>query len=188
MFVISMMTFVPSRSVLFGVAERRNGWFRAAEAVEAGVARQQLARFAGSGVVQRSAHGVYRLRDFPATPFEDVIEACLWAGPDAVASHGTALVVHGLGDVMPAAVHLTVPRRLRKRRAGVVVHRAAVPERDATTREGVPVTTIERTMWDLAADGESTETIVSLVAEAERLGVLSRRRASALLSDLEAGR
>lgn len=184
-----MMTFVPSsRSVLFGVAERRNGWFRAAEAVEAGVARQQLARFAASGVVQRSAHGVYRLCDFPATAFEDVIEACLWAGPDAVASHGTALAVHGLGDAMPPAVHLTVPRRLRKHRSGVVVHRADVPPRDVTAREGVPVTTIERTLGDLGADGESTENVVSLIAQAELLGVLSRRRAAALRSQLGAGR
>ena len=185
--VNGMTTFVPSsRRVLFRIAEPRNGWFRAAEAVEAGVARQQLARFAASGVVQRSGHGVYRLCDFPATPFEDVIEACLWAGPDAAASNGTALAVHGLGDAMPAAVHLTVPRRFRKRRAGVVVHQAAVHRRDVTVRVGVPVTTVERTIRDLASDGESVETVVPLLAEAERMGVLSRRRALALRFEIVA--
>ena len=173
-----------SRSALFGIAEPRNGWFRAAEAIEAGVARQQLARFAASGVLQRSAHGVYRLCDFPATPFEDVIEACLRAGPDAAASHGTALAVHGLGDAMPAVVHLTVPRRIRKHPAGVVLHQAEVPRRDVTVRAGVPVTTVERTIRDLASDGESADTIVSLLAEAERIGVVSHRRALALRSEI----
>lgn len=182
-----MMTFMPSsRSALFRIAEPRNGWFRADEAAEAGVARQQLARFAASGVVQRSAHGVYRLCDFPATPFEDVIEACLWAGPDAAASHGTALAVHGLGDAMPAVIHLIVPRRIRKHRAGVVLHQAELDRRDVTVRGGVPVTTVERTIRDLTSDGENADTIVSLVAEAERVGVLSHRRAVALRSEITA--
>ena len=172
--------------MLFRVAEPRNGWFRAADAVEAGVARQQLARFAASGVVQRSAHGIYRLCDFPATPFEDVIEACLWAGPDAVAGHGTALAVHGLGDAMPAVIHLIVPRRFRKHRAGVVVHQATLDRRDLTVRGGVPVTTVERTIRDLAADGESPDSVVALVAEAERLGVVSHRHATALRSEIMA--
>lgn len=51
---------------------------------------------------------MYRFRDFPARPFEGVIEACLWAGPDAVAGHETALAIYGLGDAMPASIHITV--------------------------------------------------------------------------------
>ena len=121
-----MMTFVPgSRDMFYRLAEPRAGWFLAADATGAGVSRQQLARYVASGVLQRTAHGVYRLRHFPVQRFEDVIEACLWAGPDAVASHDTALAVYGLGDAMPASIHITVPRRLRKERRGVIVHVAA---------------------------------------------------------------
>lgn len=138
--VNDMMTFMPqTRRTVFELAESRSGWFRASDAVAAGVSRQQLARWASSGVLTRSAHGVYRLNDFPAQPFEDVIEACLWAGPGAVASHDTALAIYGLGDAMPASIHITVPHRLRKQRPGVIVH-IADSIGDTTNRDGVPIT------------------------------------------------
>lgn len=55
------------------------------------------------------------LRRFPHHPHEDVVAACLWAGPDCAASHDTALVVHGLSDAMPASIHVTVPSPFRGR-------------------------------------------------------------------------
>ena len=179
-----MMTFVPSsRESLYVVAEQRSGWLRASDAIKAGVSRQQLARYAESGVLHRSAHGVYRLRDFPAHPFEDVIEACLWAGADAVASHDTALAVYGLGDAMPTSIHITVPQRLRKGRTGVVVHVAAIGEAEVTSRDGVPVTSLVRTIQDIA--GEATaDVVVSLINDAETLGLFVAREAGALRNEL----
>ena len=179
-----MMTNMPaSREELFRVSEARNGWFRAADAVEAGVPRQQLARYVDSGVLRRLAHGVYRLRDFPAQPFEDVIGACLWAGPDAVASHDTALAVYGLGEVTPSVVHVTVPRRLRKRRDNVIVHTGLLTSRDVTVRDGVPVTAPARTLRDCATD-HPTEVVEKLIAEALARGLLSRRVAETIQTEV----
>jgi predicted transcriptional regulator of viral defense system len=179
-----MMTSVPSsREVLYALAEPRSGWITAAEATGAGVSRQQLARFAESGVLRRSRYGVYRFRDFPAQPFEDVIEACLWAGPDAVASHETALAVYGLGDAMPASIHITVPQRLRKQRAGVIVHVAPSTSADVETRDGVPITSAGRTIRDVAAYSTFDE-VASIVREAEERGLLGRREAQQLIEEL----
>ena len=169
-----MMTFVPSsRSILYSLAEARAGWFRAADAVAAGVSRQQLSRFAATGVVQRSAHGVYRLREFPAQPFEDVIEVCLWAGLEARASYGTALAIFGIGDVMPSTTHITVPRRLRKRRPGVTAHVAHVDAREQTVREGVQLTSIGRTLRDVTPTVPAA-VAVALIDDAKRKGLLRK--------------
>ena len=179
-----MMTFVPSsREVLFALAEPRSGWIAAADATEAGVSRQQLARYADSGVLRRSRYGIYRFRDFPAQPFEDVIEACLWAGPEAVASHETALAVYGLGDAMPASIHITVPHRLRKNRTGVIVHVAPLATADVETRDGVPISSAIRTIRDVAKV-EAFDELASIVREAEERGLLRRREAQELTDEL----
>lgn len=146
------MTFMPSsRRAIFELAEQHSGWFRSFDAVASGVSRQQLARYATSGVLNRSTHGVYRLNDFPSQPFEDAIEACLWAGHDAVASHATALAVYGLGDEMPASIHITIPHRLRKRRPGLIMHIADIGS-NSSSRDGVPVTSVVRTIVDVARE------------------------------------
>jgi predicted transcriptional regulator of viral defense system len=179
-----MMTFMPSsRTALYALAERHSGWFRASDAVAAGVTRQQLTRYAASTVLLRSGHGVYRLRDFPAQPFEDVIETCLWAGPNAVASHDTALAIYGLGNAMPASIHITVPHRLRKQRRGVIVHVTEITAAEITTRDSAPITSVPRTLRDVAADVPASE-VSGLITEAEDRGLLRHREAAALRKEL----
>lgn len=179
-----MMTFMPSsRELLYALAEPRSGWITAADATDAGVSRQQLARYAESGILRRSRYGIYRFRDFPAQPFEDVIEACLWAGPDAVASHETALAVYGLGDAMPASIHITVPHRLRRKRTGLIVHVATYATTDVGTRDGVPITSAVQTIRDVAAIG-TVDDLASIVREAESRGLLRHREAQDLAEEL----
>jgi predicted transcriptional regulator of viral defense system len=179
-----MMTFVPcSREILYALAAPRSGWITAADASNAGVSRQQLARYAESGVLQRSRYGIYRFRDFPAQPFEDVIEACLWASPEAVASHETALAIYDLRDAMPASIHITVPHRLRKKRTGVIVHVAPLASADVETRAGVPITSAVRTIRDIAAIS-TIEYVASIIREAEQHGLLRRREALVLAKEL----
>ena len=181
--VNDMMTFMPpSRRIIFELAEQHSGWFRTSDAVDSGMTRQQLARYAASGVLTRTTHGVYRLNDFPAEPFEDVIEACLWAGPDAVASHHTALAIYGLGDAMPASIHITVPHRLRKNLPGVIVHIADVAA-DRTGRDGVPVTSVFRTILDVAGEMPAKD-ISALITEANEQGLLVQREAKSLRKSL----
>ena len=58
--------------------------------------------------------GVYRFRDYPPSPREEVAAAWLAVGQDvAVVSHESALDLWDLSDVIPGAVHLTVPRAQR---------------------------------------------------------------------------
>ena len=75
----------------------------------------------------------------------------------AVVSHDSALDLLGLSDVIPDAVHLTVPRARRKTRAllDTIVHTTTRPLRpgDLTEREGIRLTSPARTILDAAEIG-----------------------------------
>ena len=74
-------------------------------------------------------------------------------GPGAVLSHGSAAVLHGL-PVWPHAVqrvHLTRSRNYgAKRRSLVEVHAASLPPGSLAMVTGMPVTSLARTVADLA--------------------------------------
>jgi predicted transcriptional regulator of viral defense system len=171
-----------SVDALYPLAERRAGYVTTAQAAEVGVSRQQLSYLARTGSLERVAHGIYRLRRFPARRFEDVFVACLWAGDDAVASHDTALAIYELTDAMPAAIHVSVPRPFRGRRPGVTVHVAPLRDGERTERDGMPVTTVERTIADVLV--RSGAELAGLAAEqALERGMVTRRRLRAALTD-----
>lgn len=169
-----------SAELLYELAEPRAGYFTTTQAAGAGISRQQLSYLARTGSIDRVAHGIYRLRRFPAQQFEDAIVACLWAGEDAVASHDTALAVYELTDAMPADIHISVPRSFRGRRAGVVVHTAPIEDRDRAMRAGVPVTAVGRTIVDVM-QRSGTDLAVEAAEQALARGLVTRRRLAVAL-------
>lgn len=76
--------------------------------------------------------------------------AVLGAPAEAVGSHETALFAHGLGPA-PAQVHLTVHPRHRVRLENVVAHRSPTPANHRAMIGRLPVTTLPRTIVDLAS-------------------------------------
>src|SRR5216683_4139022 len=104
----------PDSACLFEVASSQHGFFTAAQARTCGFGTDLLTHHTRSGRFRRVHRGVYRLRDYPSSAHEDVVAAWLSAGRNrAVASHDSALELHELSDVIPDAVHLTVPRSQR---------------------------------------------------------------------------
>jgi predicted transcriptional regulator of viral defense system len=149
------MTFMPEKWVLdrlYPVADAQLGYFTTRQAEELGVDRRYLTHHLRSGNLDRVDRGIYRLRNYPRHRSEDVMATILWVGDGAVASHATALAIYDLADAMPAVIHISVDRRFRGRRSGVVVHKGRLPEDDVTNRGGIPVTTPLRTIADVAAD------------------------------------
>jgi hypothetical protein len=123
------------------------------------VSRQVRRTLVEAGVLVPVHRGVYRHRAHPESWPQSVLAATLAAGPAAVASHETGARVWRLdGFVAPAlppprSIHVTVPRG-RTPAAGpcVEVHRARdlVPV-DVEQRGPIPVTTVARTLIDVAA-------------------------------------
>src|SRR5258708_26776802 len=106
----------PLRARLFEIASEQGNYVTAAQAQTCGYSRALLAHHAKSGRFSRVRQGLYRFREYPSSPREDVIAAWLAAGREtAVVSHESALDILGLSDVVPDIVHLTLPRSKRYR-------------------------------------------------------------------------
>lgn len=103
------------------------------------------------------------------------LAAVLWAGPGAALSHREAAALHGLRASCPSRVDVTTPRRIRGDRPGVEVHHSATLDaRDVTTLDGIPVTTIARTLVDLA-NLVRRDSLAKALREAEHLRAVDVR-------------
>lgn len=156
---------------LYDVAEAQAGYFTTRQAEVAGVDRSQLSRQVSAGRLRRVSRGLYRLLYFPDSPYEDLMVAWLQAGPGSVISHGSALALYGLSDSMPAETHVTVPRTASRRRPGLRLHTGRLPPHEVTHLYGLAVTTVPRTIADVAAAGLSEEFVIQAVAQAVQRGL-----------------
>jgi predicted transcriptional regulator of viral defense system len=167
---------------LYQIAAAQGGYFTATQASQAGYAYSQQYFHVARGNWLKVDRGLFRLRDFPSDEREDLIRWALWSrdqagAPQAVVSHDTALTVHGLSDVMPAQVHLTVPKGFRKRvPPGCVLHTASLDPYEVESRTGYQVTTPLRTLLDVADSPLSQEHLDRAVRDALERGLVRRYR------------
>ena len=75
--------------------------------------------------------------------------AVLAGGPGAVLSHWSAAALWGIGPNGTGPVHVTVPRQ-RRSRDGIRFHNSKLPPDEITEVDGIPVTTVPRTLFDQA--------------------------------------
>ncbi len=167
---------------LYDVVEAQAGYFTAAQAVEAGMDRSTLAHHARpGGRYERARRGLYRLRHFPTSQHEHVMAAWLpLGGAGAVVSHVSALELYGLSDLIPDAVHVSVPRAKRgqRPRPGVRIHTVGVPigPSDARSVDGMPVTSPERTIVDCLESGVQPDQVRLAIRQALDRGLTTPRR------------
>jgi hypothetical protein len=76
--------------------------------------------------------------------------AVLAGGPRAVLSHAPAGALWGIRPQGDLEVVVTGPRRVEPRR-WMRFHRSSLPDDEITIKDGIPVTTAPRTLFDLAA-------------------------------------
>jgi predicted transcriptional regulator of viral defense system len=160
----------PDFEALFATASEQAGYFTAAQAKAAGYSWPLLSYHARRGRFVRVARGLYRLRDYPSSPREELIAAWLRLAPDAAISHESALELLDLSDIIPDSIHLTVPRARRRlaRQPGVVTHTTTRPldAGEVITREGVRLTAPARTILDVAESGGAPEQVVRATRDA----------------------
>lgn len=91
-------------------------------------------------------------------------------------SHETALAVYGISDANPANIHVTAPKSARLRgesQTSVVDHHAELASREITVFEGLPVTSIGRTIIDLLHSGGRLDLINQAITNAKHKGFIS---------------
>jgi very-short-patch-repair endonuclease len=93
-------------------------------------------------------------------------------GPDAFLSHRSAAALWRLAGDRPK-VDVTAPRgkQVRPGRKGIQVHRCQFEPDEVTIRDGIPVSTVARTLFDLADRSQPYE-LKNAWDEASRLRVL----------------
>lgn len=179
----------PDWNGLFETAAAQEGFFTTQQAAEAGYSPQLLTHHLRAGNVRRIHRGIYRLVHFPAGEHEELVIAWLWSELAGVVSHQTALALHGLSDVMPAHVHLTLPADWRHRRLrvppSIVLHHGDVPPEDRTWFGAVPTTTARRSLTDCARNGLSPELLRQAAQQAMRRGLATRAELTEVDAALE---
>ncbi len=177
---------------LYEAAVSQGGYFTSAQAQKAGYPRQLRHYHVKRGNWLREAWGIYRLVEWPQSSFDDLIRWTLWSRGTAVVSHQSAIAVHGISDLMPARIYLTVPPGFRKRRpAGIVFYRNQLAPHEIEQREGFRVTTPLRTLMDAARVAVDPERLSAAVRDAILKGLLGDRQieaAAEALQDAAGGR
>ena len=135
---------------LAALASKQLGVVSAAQLYELGFTRQAVYRRVRKGRLHRLHTGVYAVGHLSLKPPAGQLAAVLACGSDALLSHDSAVALWGLVRTYTGPIHVTAPRA-RKPRAGLVVHRSRLihPD-DRAVSQGVPVTSVARTLVDFA--------------------------------------
>lgn len=120
------------------------------QARAAGLTVGQVQRRVRSGRWERVGPSIYRLVGSPTSWRQDVLSACL-PTRDVVASRLTAAALH---RIAPAGgpIEVTVPLGRSTRSRAVTIHQARLHPIDRELIDRIPVTTVARTLVDLAAE------------------------------------
>lgn len=106
--------------------------------------------------------------------------AVLACGPDALLSHRSAAALWGIAPMPTSAIEVTVGSD-RHTRPGLRVRRAALTAVDRAVCDGIPATSLPRTLLDIAAVLHAPG-VERALEESERLGLIDLRAVDELIS------
>lgn len=98
--------------------------------------------------------------------------AVLASGPDALLSHWSAAALWGIRPNGKTRIEVTVPHRSRSSKP-ICRHISHVPPDERAVEEGIPATSVHRTIFDLAASA-SVDEVSATIKEAEYLNLWDR--------------
>ncbi len=144
----------------------------AQQLAEIGLARRTVRHYASIGWLHRIHHGVYALVPEPLLTIAGRrMAAVLACGPGAALSHLSAAALRRLARDGRAVIDVTVPTRAGRDRPGIRIHRSStLRPSDVTIVDGIPCTTVARTIFDLA-DTFPRRRVERVIDEAVVLGL-----------------
>jgi very-short-patch-repair endonuclease len=163
------------------VARRQDNVVTHDQLLEAGLGRGAIARRLQAGTMQWMHRGVYLLGAAPPTRMARARAAVRACGDGAVVSHRSAAELFGLLPETDRDIDVTVVGRNPGVHAGIRRHRPrALARHDVTSMRGIPVTSVARTIADLAAT-EPTGDVEHAFQEALYRRVVTDRQLAAVL-------
>lgn len=185
---------------LIELASSQWGLFTSAQALDAGVGRTQLSRMVADGRVEPTSYATYRFTAGEETACCGVKSAWLSLFPkpmayerlrerprDAVVACGTAAHMHGDTELHEEPYVFAVRSGKRTTRNDVELYSWHIEERDVVIIEGLPVTTVERTIADLVRASSDPSLVGNfIVGVCARGHVVDEGRLAELLNPLAA--
>ncbi|MEU6213093.1 type IV toxin-antitoxin system AbiEi family antitoxin domain-containing protein [Streptomyces sp. NPDC047023] len=166
------------------IAADQWGLITARQAQAAGVSRVDLARLLDAELLLRAVHGVYQVAGGAPASHLEIKAAWLRLDPGvpawerahtgdqaAVVSHASACQLYDIGDIPADHVEISVPRRRTTREPGVILHKSAIDPADVTLVDGLPTTTVDRTICDLLRARADGGHIGRVLADADQRGL-----------------
>lgn len=151
-------------------ARRQFGAFHISQARAHGLDHRKLHRMLQAGLIRWALPGVYVFVAAPSSYLQRCMIALLWAGPTAALGKRSAAALHGLDVRKRGRIQIITERPLRAPNRQIAVYRRAVlPGEHVHTSGPLRITSIDRTLFDLAweLDQESFDVAVD--------GAISRR-------------
>ena len=171
----------PLEARIARLADEQHGVVSLAQLTGLGLSAGAVRARAAAGRLHRVYRGVYAVGRARLEVRGRRMAAVLACGPGAVLSHRTAADALGLLPRASARIEISVPSRVPRRHPGLLVHRAAALQPDdCTTVDGIPCTTVARTLLDLAAVVGAAE-LARAIEAAEKRRIFDGRDIAAAL-------
>lgn len=167
-------------AAIAAIATRQHGLITSRQLTSAGLSRQAISDRVKAGRLHRVRRGVYAVGHKVLSPTAYRLAAVLTVGDSALAGHTTAAAIWDIRQSTTSTHHITVPDA-RRDRAGIRVHHRPIHADDRALRDGVPVTSLARTLVDLG-DVVPAIQVRNAFVRAEQLRLIDMRAIDAALA------
>ena len=180
----------PSWPRLDLLAEEQGGLFSASQARERGFSPQLLDVHLKNGRIRRLHRGIYQMIRSPASEQEELIMVWLWSLQEGIFGHRTALFLHGLSDVLPARIDVTLPRawKRRTREPPAEIHRHYAENSKFVWIDCIPVSPPAQALLEGVEDGLGPDLVEQAVREGLNRGLFSLREIVPAIRKIKTGR
>jgi very-short-patch-repair endonuclease len=164
------------RKKIMRVADLQWGRVSSRQLQDLGASRARITRWRENGYLRQVLPHVYAIGHVARSVEADLIAAVLYAGPDAMLSHATALWWHGLLENRPPATQVSTPRKCASLNGVQVYARRRL---QLTHHRRLPTTTVSQALLDFSATAP-LERVVRALAEADYRRVLNNQEVVAM--------
>jgi very-short-patch-repair endonuclease/predicted transcriptional regulator of viral defense system len=142
-------TTLPSDALIAELATHQHGVVTRAQLREIGLSDSGIDRRLAWGRLHPLHRGVYAVGHPLPSRLGRWMAAVLAGGEGAVLSHRDAAALWGLRQNSRPRIEITT--HAKRERDGIQFHRAVLKDDEVTVKDGIPVTTVARTIFDLAS-------------------------------------
>jgi len=163
------------------LAARQHGVVTRSQIVAVGLSNTMVRDRIANGHLIRLHRGVYAVGHDQLRREGRWLAAVLAVGQGAALSHRDAAALHDLRPANHELTDVTTPRRGRTSQPGIAVHHALLDSLDVTIVSGIPVTSVARTLVDLAG-AVPADHLHKALSEAEHQRTFDRTAIEAALA------